>query len=81
MASFDAAAGDVTFSVLQVYALGLPVHVGTEILSRALISMRDTRTPLFTNIGQLISWRPSCGWQLNPMAYLPFPWRLSLLRH
>ena len=60
---FDAAAGDVTYSVLAIYALGLPVHIGTEILTRGLISMRDTRTPLFTNIGQLIS-RATIMWLL-----------------
>ncbi|MEZ4675125.1 MAG: murein biosynthesis integral membrane protein MurJ [Caldilineaceae bacterium] len=70
---FDAAAGDVTFSVLQVYALGLPVHVGTEILSRALISMRDTRTPLFTNIGQLIS-RATIMWlAIEPYGLFAIP--------
>ncbi len=52
---FTAAAGDQTYRVLIIYALGLPIHIGTEILSRGLIALRDTRTPLFTNIGQLIS--------------------------
>lgn len=52
---FTAEAGDVTYRVLLIYAVGLPIHIGTEILSRGLIALRDTRTPLFTNIGQLIS--------------------------
>ena len=52
---FDAAAGDVTYSVLLFYAVGLPIHISTEILTRCFIALRDTRTPLFTNIGQLIS--------------------------
>ena len=52
---FTADAGDQTYRVLVIYALGLPIHIGTEILSRGLIALRDTRTPLFTNIGQLIS--------------------------
>ncbi len=52
---FTATAGDETYRVLVIYALGLPIHIGTEILSRGLIALRDTRTPLFTNIGQLIS--------------------------
>lgn len=52
---FTAEAGNVTYRVLLIYALGLPIHIGTEILSRGLIALRDTRTPLFTNIGQLIS--------------------------
>lgn len=52
---FTAEAGNVTYRVLLIYALGLPIHIGTEILSRGLIALRDTRTPLLTNIGQLIS--------------------------
>jgi putative peptidoglycan lipid II flippase len=51
---FDAAASDVTHAALMIYMLSLPMHVGTEILSRGLIAMRDTRTPLFTNVGQLL---------------------------
>lgn len=51
---FTAEAGNVTYRVLLIYAVGLPIHIGTEILSRGLIALRDTRTPLFTNIGQLI---------------------------
>jgi putative peptidoglycan lipid II flippase len=35
------------------YALGLPAYVGTEIITRSLIALRDTRTPLFTNTLQL----------------------------
>lgn len=52
---FTAVAGDATFSALLIYALGLPSHIATEIVSRGLIAMRDTRTPLFTNIGQLLT--------------------------
>lgn len=70
---FDAAAGDVTFSVLLIYALGLPIHIGTEILTRGLISMRDTRTPLFTNIGQLIS-RTTIMWlTIEPLGLYAIP--------
>lgn len=52
---FTAAAGSATFSALLIYALGLPSHIATEIVSRGLIAMRDTRTPLFTNVGQLLT--------------------------
>lgn len=51
---FDATAGDATYAALLIYALGLPSHIATEIISRGLIAMRDTRTPLFTNLGQLL---------------------------
>lgn len=52
---FNATAGDATYAALLIYALGLPSHIATEIISRGLIAMRDTRTPLFTNLGQLLS--------------------------
>ncbi len=50
---FDAAASDLTYRVLAVYALALPAYVGTEVITRGLISLRDTRTPLVTNSLQL----------------------------
>jgi len=52
---FTAVAGDATFAALLLYALGLPSHIATEIVTRGLIAMRDTRTPLFTNAGQLLT--------------------------
>ncbi len=51
---FTRAAGDLTFRVLVAYAIALPAYVATEVITRGLISLRDTRTPLFTNTGQLI---------------------------
>jgi putative peptidoglycan lipid II flippase len=50
---FDAAAGALTYQVLLAYAIVLPAYVGTEVLTRGLIALRDTRTPLFTNAVQL----------------------------
>jgi putative peptidoglycan lipid II flippase len=51
---FTASAGDLTYRVLVAYAIALPAYVATEVITRGLISLRDTRTPLFTNAGQLI---------------------------
>lgn len=51
---FNAAAGDLTYSVLIAYAVALPAYVGTEVIARGLVSLRDTRTPLITNSLQLI---------------------------
>ena len=51
---FTSVAGDLTFRVLIAYAIALPAYVATEVITRGLISLRDTRTPLFTNTGQLI---------------------------
>ena len=50
---FTSAAGDLTFNVLVAYAIALPAYVATEVITRGLIALRDTRTPLFTNAGQL----------------------------
>ena len=50
---FGAAAGALTYDVLAVYALALPAYVGTEVVTRGLIALRDTRTPLLTNLIQL----------------------------
>jgi putative peptidoglycan lipid II flippase len=52
---FTSAAGDLTFNVLVAYAIALPAYVATEVITRGLISLRDTRTPLFTNSGQLVA--------------------------
>ncbi len=51
---FDAAAGDLTYAVLVAYAVALPAYVATEVVSRGLVALRDTRTSLFTNTAQLI---------------------------
>jgi putative peptidoglycan lipid II flippase len=50
---FTATAGDLTYLVLLAYAVALPAYVGTEVITRGLIALRDTRTPLFTNLLQL----------------------------
>jgi len=51
---FTRAAGDLTFRVLVAYAIALPAYIATEVITRGLISLRDTRTPLLTNSGHLI---------------------------
>jgi putative peptidoglycan lipid II flippase len=51
---FTAAAGDLTFRVLVAYAIALPAYIATEVITRGLVSLRDTRSPLFTNTGQLV---------------------------
>jgi putative peptidoglycan lipid II flippase len=50
---FGVAAGDLTYAVLLTYAVALPAYVGAEVISRGLIALRDTRTPLVTNLLQL----------------------------
>ncbi len=50
---FGAGAGSLTYAVLVPYAVALPAYVATEVLTRGLIALRDTRTPLLTNSAQL----------------------------
>ncbi len=50
---FDATAGTATYHVLLIYVLSVPFAVATELVTRGLISLRDTRTPLLTNTLQL----------------------------
>lgn len=50
---FDASAGDLTFRLLAIYAVALPCYVATEVLTRGLVALRDTRTPLATNSAQI----------------------------
>ena len=51
---FNADAGTLTYTLLVAYILALPAYVGTDILTRGLIALHDTTTPLFTNIIQLL---------------------------
>jgi putative peptidoglycan lipid II flippase len=51
---FDAIAGALTYAVLVPYALGLPAYVATDILTRGLLALHDTTTPLTTNTAQLL---------------------------
>ncbi len=75
--AFDAAAGDRVFVIWQWYVLGLPAFVLTELLSRMLNAMRDTRTPLLTNTAQLgakwallMNWGPVAAGLAVPIAHM-----------
>lgn len=51
---FDQTAGSLTARLVILYTLGLPFYAATEVLTRALIAVHDTRTPLATNTLQLV---------------------------
>lgn len=70
---FDAAAGDLTFTMLVAYSLGLPAYVATELLSRALVARADTRTPLIVNIVQLAIRIALIVALLGPLGALAIP--------
>lgn len=70
---FTAAAGDLTYQVLVAYAVALPFYIGTEVITRGLIALRDTRTPLFTNSGQLIVRIILVSLLLGPLDVIAIP--------
>jgi putative peptidoglycan lipid II flippase len=70
---FDAAAGSLTYTVLIPYALALPAYVGTEVIVRGLIALRDTRTPLLTNSLQLAGRAAIVALLLGSIGVLAIP--------
>jgi putative peptidoglycan lipid II flippase len=70
---FTSAAGDLTYRVLVAYSIALPAYVATEVITRGLISLRDTRTPLLTNSGQLILRIILISVLLNSMGVVAIP--------
>ena len=50
---FDADDGDLTYTALLGYVVAIPAFAATEIASRALLALRDARTPFLANLGQL----------------------------
>jgi putative peptidoglycan lipid II flippase len=75
---FDAAAGDLTALLLVVYIAGLPAYVATEVLTRGLIALHDTQTPLVTNCAQLMG-RIALIWVwLEPWGVVAIPAAFAL---
>ena len=74
---FGDAAGDLTYQVLAIYALGLPAYVATEVITRGLISLRDTRTPLLTNTLQLIGRISIMAALIGPQGVIAVPIALA----
>lgn len=70
---FDAAAGDLTYNVLLIFTFGLPAYIATEVITRGLISLRDTRTPLATNTMQLIARITLISLLLDRMGAIAIP--------
>ena len=71
--AFDHAAGDRTYAVLQWYVIGLPAYIMTELLSRMLNAMRDTHTPLLTNMLQLSTKWALLRWVLGGVGLVAVP--------
>lgn len=71
--AFDAAAVELTYAMLAVYALGLPAYVATEVASRALMARYDARTPMLTNLGQLGLRAALCAALIGPLGPAAIP--------
>lgn len=70
---FGAEAGDLTYAVLMVYAVALPAYVATEVVTRGLIALQDTRTPLITNTFQLVGRAVIIALLLGTLGVLAIP--------
>jgi putative peptidoglycan lipid II flippase len=76
--AFDAAAGDLTYRVLVIYSIALPAYVATEVITRGLIALRDTRTPLLTNTGQLVGRIVLIAVLIQPLGVIAIPAAFAL---
>lgn len=71
--AFSAADGDLTYAALAAYALGLPFYIATELLARGHAALYDTRTPLLTNLLQVVG-RVALIWLLlAPLGAVAIP--------
>jgi putative peptidoglycan lipid II flippase len=70
---FDAAAGALTYQVLVAYAVALPLYVDTEVITRGLIALGDTRTPLLTNTAQIAGRALLLSLLIAPLGVLAIP--------
>lgn len=75
---YDAAAGSLTYAVLAAYALGLPAYVGLEVVSRGMIALKDTRTPLLTNTLRLLLRAALVAALLAPLGAVAIPVAFAL---
>jgi putative peptidoglycan lipid II flippase len=70
---FTAANGDLTYALLVAYAVALPAYIGTELVTRGLIALHDTRTPLITNCLQLAGRAALIPLLIGPVGVLAIP--------
>jgi putative peptidoglycan lipid II flippase len=75
---FDAAAGALTYEVLVRYAAALPFYAATEVITRGLIALSDTRTPLLTNSLQLAGRAAIMAWLVGSSGVLAIPVALAI---
>lgn len=75
---YTRADGDLTYTLVFAFLWGLPFYATTEVLTRGLLALHDTRSPLFTNITQLVL-RALAMWLLIDRSGLTvIPWTQSI---
>jgi putative peptidoglycan lipid II flippase len=75
---FDAAAGALTYDVLVAYAVALPAYVATEVITRGLIALHDTRTPLITNTVQILARAALLALLIGTLGIVAIPTALAV---
>jgi putative peptidoglycan lipid II flippase len=75
---YTRADGDLTYTIVFAFLWGLPFYAVTEVLTRGLLALHDTRSPLFTNLTQLVL-RALAMWLLiDPWGLTVIPWSQSI---
>lgn len=73
---YSPADGELTATLVRIFALGLPFYAVTEVVTRAMVSLRDTRTPLLTNVAQLAVRAGAMALFIHSVGLTIIPWSL-----
>jgi putative peptidoglycan lipid II flippase len=75
---YTRADGDLTYTLVLAFLWGLPFYAVTEVLTRGLLALHDTRSPLLTNVVQL-GGRALAMWLLiDRWGLSVIPWTLTI---
>jgi putative peptidoglycan lipid II flippase len=75
---YTSADGDLTYQLVRIFTLGLPFYAVTEVITRGMVSLRDTRTPLLTNVAQLVIRAGLMALFIDSVGLTIIPWSLAL---
>jgi putative peptidoglycan lipid II flippase len=70
--------GDLTYTLVIAFAWGLPFHALTEVVTRGFLALRDTRTPLITNVVQLLIRGTTMWLFVESWGLTVIPWSLTI---
>ena len=75
---YTRADGDLTYTLVLAFLWGLSFYAVTEVLTRGLLALHDTRSPLLTNVVQL-GGRALAMWLLiDRWGLSVIPWSLTI---